>query len=70
MTTVDAPVLDRTKLYVAGAWVDSTGDTSIDVVNPATEQVIACSRRHTVIETEWQSLMEAGYVLDSPGHNR
>jgi aldehyde dehydrogenase (NAD+) len=41
MTTVDAPVLDRTKLYVGGEWIDSAGTKAIDVVNPATEQVIA-----------------------------
>ncbi|HEU0130532.1 MAG TPA: aldehyde dehydrogenase family protein [Mycobacteriales bacterium] len=31
---------DRTQLYVDGAWVPSTGTATIDVVNPATEQVI------------------------------
>lgn len=52
MTTVDAPVLDRTKLYVGGAWVDSAGDTSIDVVNPATEQVIARVARGTAADAD------------------
>jgi acyl-CoA reductase-like NAD-dependent aldehyde dehydrogenase len=33
-------VQDRTQLYVDGAWVPSTGTATIDVVNPATEQVI------------------------------
>jgi acyl-CoA reductase-like NAD-dependent aldehyde dehydrogenase len=33
-------VQDRTQLYVDGAWVPSTGTGTIDVVNPATEQVI------------------------------
>ncbi|MCW2500533.1 MAG: putative aldehyde dehydrogenase [Frankiales bacterium] len=40
MTTVDTPVLDRTRLYVGGAWIDSAGERTIDVLNPATEQVI------------------------------
>jgi acyl-CoA reductase-like NAD-dependent aldehyde dehydrogenase len=33
-------VQDRTELYVDGTWVPSTGTATIDVVNPATEQVI------------------------------
>jgi acyl-CoA reductase-like NAD-dependent aldehyde dehydrogenase len=33
-------VRDRTQLYVDGAWVPSTGTATIDVVNPATEEVI------------------------------
>jgi acyl-CoA reductase-like NAD-dependent aldehyde dehydrogenase len=33
-------VQDRTELYVDGAWVPSTGTATIDVVNPATEQVV------------------------------
>ncbi|MCW2586141.1 MAG: putative aldehyde dehydrogenase [Frankiales bacterium] len=40
MTTVDTPVLDRTRLYVGGAWIVSAGERTIDVLNPATEQVI------------------------------
>jgi acyl-CoA reductase-like NAD-dependent aldehyde dehydrogenase len=31
---------DRTQLYVDGAWVASTGTSTIDVVNPATEEVV------------------------------
>ncbi|MEU2006420.1 aldehyde dehydrogenase family protein [Rhodococcus sp. NPDC019627] len=34
-------VLDRSKIYIDGAWVDSQGTRRIDVVNPATEEVIA-----------------------------
>ncbi|MDH6289493.1 aldehyde dehydrogenase family protein [Rhodococcus opacus] len=34
-------VLDRTKIYIDGSWVDSQGTGRIDVVNPATEDVIA-----------------------------
>ena len=33
--------LDRTSLYVDGAWVPSAGTKTIEVVNPATEEVIA-----------------------------
>jgi acyl-CoA reductase-like NAD-dependent aldehyde dehydrogenase len=33
-------VQDRTQLYVDGAWVAPSGTGTIDVVNPATEQVI------------------------------
>jgi aldehyde dehydrogenase (NAD+) len=40
MTTAPT-ALDRTKLYIGGAWVDSAGSAAIEVVNPATEQVIA-----------------------------
>ncbi len=52
MKTVDATVLDRTQLYVGGVWVDSAGDTSIEVVNPATEQVIARVARGTAADAE------------------
>ena len=34
-------VLDRTNLYVDGAWVPSAGTKTIEVLNPATEEVIA-----------------------------
>lgn len=34
-------VHDRSKIYIDGAWVDSQGTGRIDVVNPATEEVIA-----------------------------
>ena len=34
-------VLDRTRLYIDGSWVESAGTGRIDVVNPATEKVIA-----------------------------
>jgi len=33
-------VPDRTQLYIDGAWVPSAGTGTIDVVNPATEEVI------------------------------
>lgn len=34
-------VLDRTKIYIGGEWVDSDGTGRIDVIAPATEDVIA-----------------------------
>ena len=33
-------MLNRTKQYINGEWVDSTGSETIEVVNPATEKVI------------------------------
>jgi len=36
-----ADVLDRTKIYINGAWVESAGTGRIDVLNPATGEVIA-----------------------------
>ena len=33
--------MDTSKLYVGGAWISSASDATIDVVNPATEEVIA-----------------------------
>ncbi|MBC7372524.1 MAG: aldehyde dehydrogenase family protein [Frankiales bacterium] len=40
-------VLDRTRLFVGGTWVDSAGSETIDVLNPATEEVIARVARGT-----------------------
>ncbi len=34
-------VIDRTQVFVAGAWQDSAGTGTIDVRNPATEEIIA-----------------------------
>src|SRR5437764_2902117 len=31
---------DRDRIYIGGAWVASSGTTTIDVVNPATEEVV------------------------------
>ncbi|MCH7484884.1 MAG: aldehyde dehydrogenase family protein, partial [Chloroflexi bacterium] len=39
MTQV-ADVTTRDKLFIGGQWVDSAGSKMIDVVNPATEEVI------------------------------
>jgi aldehyde dehydrogenase (NAD+) len=38
-TMIPTPVHDR--LYIGGQWVQATGDETIDVVNPYTEEVIA-----------------------------
>jgi betaine-aldehyde dehydrogenase len=35
-----ANVVNRDKLYINGAWIPSTGAGAIDVINPATEEVI------------------------------
>jgi len=37
---VSAEVKARDKLYIGGEWVDPAGDEKIEVVNPATEEVI------------------------------
>jgi aldehyde dehydrogenase (NAD+) len=37
---IAADILTRDKLYIGGEWVDPAADGSIEVVNPATEQVI------------------------------
>ena len=34
-------ILDRTKIYIDGQWVDSDGSGRIEVVNPTTEEVVA-----------------------------
>ena len=40
-TGAGADVLDRTALYIDGRWVASDGQDRIDVLNPATEKLIA-----------------------------
>jgi len=40
MAAIASDTLVRDKLYIGGEWVDPAGDGSIDVVNPATEEVI------------------------------
>jgi betaine-aldehyde dehydrogenase len=37
----DSTVEDRTQIYVGGQWIASEGSGRIEVINPATEQVIA-----------------------------
>ncbi len=39
--TTESGVLDRTAVYIDGQWTPSAGERTIDVINPATEQVIA-----------------------------
>ena len=54
MTAVqDTPtVLDRTLVYIDGAWSPSAGDRVIDVVNPATEKVIAQVAQGTAADVD------------------
>ena len=40
--------LKTPRLYIGGEWVDATGDDETDVVNPATEEVIARVPQATV----------------------
>ena len=40
MATTEQAVTVRDKLYIDGAWVDPAGDETIEVVNPATEEVL------------------------------
>lgn len=40
-TPAGGQVLDRTSLYIDGEWVASAGTDRIEVLNPATEEVIA-----------------------------
>ncbi|MFZ2176362.1 MAG: aldehyde dehydrogenase family protein [Rhodococcus sp. (in: high G+C Gram-positive bacteria)] len=45
-------VLDRTKIYIDGSWVDSQGAGRIDVVEPATENVIAVVAEGTAADVD------------------
>ena len=45
-------VLDRTRLYIGGEWVASDGSGRIEVVNPATEQVIAVVAEGTASDVD------------------
>ena len=42
----------RPQLYVGGAWVDASGDETVSVVNPATEEVIVEVPQGTVADVE------------------
>jgi aldehyde dehydrogenase (NAD+) len=42
----------RPQLYVGGSWVDASGDESVPVVNPATEEVIAEVPQGTVADAD------------------
>lgn len=43
-------VPNTSQLFIGGAWVDSDGDSVLDVINPATEQVIAQVQQATVTD--------------------
>ena len=45
-------VLDRTRLYIGGEWIASDGAGTIEVVNPATEQVIAIVAEGTATDVD------------------
>jgi aldehyde dehydrogenase (NAD+) len=45
-------VLDRTLLYIDGAWVASDGPDRIDVLNPATEELIARVAAGTPVDVD------------------
>ena len=45
-------VLDRTLVYIDGAWSPSAGDNVIDVLNPASEQVIAQVAQGTAADVD------------------
>jgi len=45
-------VIRRDQIYVDGAWVDSTADSFLEVVNPATEEVIAEVARGTAEDVD------------------
>lgn len=45
-------VLDRTRLFIGGKWVASDGTARIDVLNPATEQVIAVVAEGTASDVD------------------
>ena len=45
-------ILDRTKIYVDGAWIESTGSGRIDVLNPATEELIGTVAEGTVEDVD------------------
>ncbi|MDI9903924.1 aldehyde dehydrogenase family protein [Rhodococcus sp. IEGM 1409] len=45
-------ILDRTEIYVDGAWIESTGSGRIDVLNPATEELIGKVAEGTVEDVD------------------
>ncbi|MCW2605642.1 MAG: aldehyde dehydrogenase [Frankiales bacterium] len=51
MTAVQE-VTDRTKLFVGGEWIASAATESIDVLNPATEEVIARVAKGTAADVD------------------
>ena len=51
-TAPPGPVLDRTLIYIDGAWGPSDGTGRIEVVNPATEQVIGVVAEGTASDVD------------------
>ncbi|MDQ0382783.1 aldehyde dehydrogenase [Amycolatopsis thermophila] len=47
-----ADVIDREEILLGGTWVPATGDTLIDVINPATEQIIARVREPSTADVD------------------
>ncbi|WP_068154668.1 aldehyde dehydrogenase family protein [Rhodococcus phenolicus] len=45
-------VLDRSRIYIDGAWVDSDGTGRIDVIDPATEEIIAVVAEGTATDVD------------------
>jgi aldehyde dehydrogenase (NAD+) len=50
-TIAKAPFTSYDKLYIDGRWVDATSDESLDVINPATEEVIGHAPQGSVGDT-------------------
>jgi aldehyde dehydrogenase (NAD+) len=48
----DSAVEDRTSIYVGGEWIPSDGSGRIEVINPATEQVIAVVAEGTAADVD------------------
>jgi aldehyde dehydrogenase (NAD+) len=44
--------LDTPRLYIDGGWVDASGDDAVEVVNPATEEVVARVPQGTVADVD------------------
>ena len=57
-TDTQLAVLDRTRLFIGGQWIDSTSERTIEVLNPATEQVIARVAEGTAADVD-QAVMAA-----------
>jgi aldehyde dehydrogenase (NAD+) len=66
------PPVSRTELYVDGGWVPSAGDATLEVENPATEQVIGSVPAGTAADVDTavcaaQNAL-AGWAASSPGN--
>ena len=58
-------ILDRTKIYVDGAWIESTGSGRIDVLNPATEELIGTVAEGTVEDVDAAAKALARFECDT-----